>query len=468
MLLSTMQNTEIKQPFTNTLGFKILLVFFIGLLLLIPMVLVRGVIYDRQSYQQEARDSIIQPIGGEFSFNGVMIAIPYYYFETVNKVSGNTTSQELVRVDDHIILMPNDFTVNAHMDTEMLSRGIFKTPVYSSNMSVVANFDAFEVTYEAHPDTISWDKAVLILGTGDRKNIKSIPTVTVDGETLEIGHSNVTETGRTLDYYETAEFSNVSILDNSFVYKIDREIIEGGFFSTIDMSIQGGNTVKILPMAGNNIVNLTSNWADVGFTGSWLPSAREFTDNGFSASWEIAGFNTPLYGVRFMEELNDMFYYELGDETITASFLLLNDNYAKTERSIKYAMLFIFIPFFALFLCELLTKKKIHAVQYGLIGITNIIFYMLLLSISEHTSFNISYVISAIAVIAATGFYVWGITKTIKLGAIIAIVEVVIYAFLFGILQLTDFALLFGTIGLFFAVVVAMYFTRNIELNSEN
>ncbi len=467
MLLSTMENTEIKQPFTNTLGFKILLVFFIGLLLLIPMTLVRGVIFDRQSYQQEARDSIIDPIGGEFTFYGIMIAIPYYYFESVNTVSGNTTTEELVRVNDHILLMPNDFTVNAHMETEMLSRGIFKTPVFSSDMNIVADFRAFELANEAHPDTISWDEAVLIVGTGDRKNSKNIPSVTVNGEALEIGHANVTETGRTLAYYETAEFSNVSILTNSFVYKLDRETIENGFSSTIAMSIQGGNTVKILPMAGNNIVNLTSNWADVGFSGSWLPTEREFTDNGFSATWEIAGFNTPLYGIRFMEELTDIFYYEMNEESITTTFLLLNDNYSKTERSIKYAMLFIFIPFFALFLCELLTKKKIHAVQYGLIGITNIIFYMLLLSISEHTSFNISYVISAIAVISATGLYVWGITKTIKLGIIIAIVEVVIYAFLFGILQLTDFALLFGTIGLFIAVVVAMYFTRNIQLDSK-
>ncbi len=461
-----MENTEIKQPFTNTLGFKILLVFFIGLLLLIPMTLVRGVIHDRQSYQEDARDSIIDPIGGPFNFNGVMVAIPYYYFETVNKVSGNTTSQELVRVDDHIVLMPNDFTVNAHMETEMLSRGIFKTPVYSSDMDITADFNAFELTNEAHPDTVSWDEAVLILVTSDRKNIKSIPAVTINGESLEIGHANVTETGRTLSYYETAEFSSVSMLSNSFVYKIDQDTIEAGFSSSVSMSIQGGETLKILPMAGNNTINLTSNWSDVGFSGSWLPTERDFTDNGFSATWEIAGFNTPLYGIRFMEELkNTEVFYARQQDSIITNFLLVNDNYAKTERSIKYAMLFIFIPFFALFLCELLTKKKIHAIQYGLIGITNIIFYMLLLSISEHLSFNISYVISSIAVIVSTAMYVWAITKTLKLGIVIAIVEVVVYAFLFGILQLTDFALLFGTIGLFFAVIIAMYFTRNIQFN---
>ncbi len=457
-----MQTQEKKMAtFTDTLGFKVLLVFFIALLLLIPMTLVRGVISDRQSYQEEARDSIIDPIGGEFTLNGIMIAIPYYYYESVTKVNGNTSTEELVRVNDHIVIMPNTFSVTANMETEMLSRGIFKTPVFYSDMIIHADFNAFNLTYEAHLDTVAWDEAVLIVGTSDRKNVKSLPNVIVDDEILEIGHSNVSHTGRTLDLYETSQFSNIGIFANSFVYKIDRNTIENGFTSDISIGIQGGNTVRILPMAGNNTINITSNWSDVGFSGSWLPTEREVTDSGFSARWEIAGFNTPLYGIRFMEELRS-----ISKETVTTSFLLLNDNYVKTERSIKYAMLFIFIPFFALFLCELLTRKKIHVVQYALIGLTNIIFYMLLLSISEHLSFNISYIISSIAVIAATAMYVCAITKTLKLGIVMAVVEVVVYAFLFGILQLTDFALLFGTIGLFFAVVIAMYFTKNIELNT--
>ncbi len=456
-----METNNFKQNFINTLGFKILLVFFIGLLLLIPMALVRGVIYDRQSYQHEAINSIIQPIGGEFSLNGVMIAIPYYYYESVNRVSGNTTVLDNVRKNDYILIMPSAYSVEAHMESDMLRRGIFKTPVFYSDMNITATFSSYELDSKVHFETVSWDDAVLIVATGDRKNSVQLPDVVVKGKSLEL--------------YETASFSSVDILSNAFVYSIDDQFVRDGFTSDVTMGIQGGSAMHLLPMAGNNTVSLSSDWEDVGFTGNWLPVERNFSDDGFSAKWEIAGFNTPLYGIRYLEEIdnyyNDDYYYEektkVINDTINANFLLSNNNYTKTERSVKYAMLFIFIPFFALFLCELLTKKKIHAVQYGLIGITNIIFYMLLLSISEHLGFNISYIISSIAVIAATGLYVWGITKTIKLGIIIAIVEVVVYAFLFGILQLTDFALLFGTIGLFFAVVVAMYFTRNIEINQK-
>ncbi len=450
MLVFSMENTETKQAFTNTLGFKILLVFFIGLLLLIPMALVRGVISDRQMYQEEATDSIIFPIGGEFSLYGVMIAIPYYYYETVHTVSGNTTTSERVRNEDYIIIMPSDYSVQSNLETEMLSRGIFDTPVFYSNVDILANFNEYELDSKVHFDTVSWDEALLILATGNRKNIKQLPNVFVNGSELEL--------------YESAAFSYINMFSNAFVYSIDAQSVQDGFMSEISMSIQGGNSVNILPMAGDNTISLSSNWKDVGFTGSWLPVERDFSDAGFSAKWEVAGFNTPLYGMRFLEEFKKSYIDSV--HTINTNFLLVNDNYTKTERSVKYAMLFIFIPFFALFLCELLTKKKIHVVQYALIGLTNVIFYMLLLSVSEHVSFNASYVISAIAVISATAMYVWAITKTIKLGIIIAIVEVIVYAFLFGILQLTDFALLFGTIGLFFAVVIAMYFTRNIELNT--
>ncbi len=451
MILFLMKNTEIKQPFTETLGFKILLIFIIGLLLLIPMSLVRGVIFDRQSYQAEAQRSIIQPIGGEFSFNGVMIAIPYYYYETVNTVTGNTTISERVRKNDYALIMPRDYAVTSNLETEMLSRGIFKTPVFYSDMKIIADFSEYELDSKVHFETVSWDDAILIVATGDRKNLKQLPVVHMNEQTLEV--------------VETTSFSYIGLFSNAFAYSIDENSIRDGFSLSIDMSIQGGSAIHVLPMASDNTITLSSNWNDVGFTGSWLPVERSITDSGFSATWEIASFNTPLYGIRFLEDL-DAKYIERSD-TINTNLLLSNDNYAKTERSIKYAMLFIFIPFFALFLCELLTKKKIHVVQYALIGLTNIIFYMLLLSISEHMSFNASYVISSFAVIAATALYIWAITKTVNLGIIIAVVEIVVYAFLFGILQLTDFALLFGTIGLFFAVVVAMYFTRNIEINTK-
>ena len=458
-----------KKTLTDTLGFKMFLVFVLGLLLLIPMSLVSGVLRDRQNFQYEATRSIIQPIGGEFSLYGLMIAIPYHYYEVID--SNNDVrlsekeqynldlyatkdspapekSEQYRKVTDYVIVMPQDYSVSGQIESSTLSRGIFKTPVFSSDMRIDSEFEAYCGDELADIDSISFDDAVLILATGNRQNFTKLPEITVGNKKLE--------------QYETATFSRIDIFDNSFVYKLNKDFLTTGFSANVTMNIQGGSAVHILPMAGNNTVNLDSCWGDVKFSGNWLPTNRTVSDDGFAATWEIAGFNTPFYGVNYLHELE----YK-GLETITTSFLLLNDNYTKISRSIKYAMLFIFIPFFALFLCELLTKSKIHIVQYALIGLANVIFYMLLLSFSEHISFNASYCISAVVVSITSSVYVWAITKTLKLGGIIIAVELISYAFLFGVLQLTDFALLFGTIGLFLAVVVAMYFTRNIEKNLE-
>ncbi len=435
--------TKLSQ-FKNTLGFKMFIIFFIGLMLLIPTGLVQGVISDRIRYQETAKDSIIDPIGGEFSFYGTMIAIPYSYYKS-----------EKTLAHDYILITPKDYSFTGDIKTKMLSRGIFKIPAFDSIIDINLEFAPYKVDPNLQYHNIKWGNALFILATKNRQNFKELPSILINGQTLQL--------------HETAEFVSKEIFANSFSYSLSEKLVRSGFKSEVQMNIQGGNALNLLPVGEKNNITLKGNWEDVGFSGNWLPTHREITKEGFSATWEIAGFNTPLYGVNYLDEIQNMHDYNprnkndnAWNKTISTSLLLLNDNYARSSRSVKYAMLFIFIPFFALFLCELLTRKNIHVIQYVLIGLANILFYLLLLSISEHIGFNASYIISAIIVTVTTALYVWGITKSHLLGGILAGVEAIIYGFLFGIMQLTDYALIVGTFGLFLAIVIAMYFTRNI------
>ena len=241
------------------------------------------------------------------------------------------------------------------------------------------------------------------------------------------------------------------------------------------MDIQGGNSLIITPLASENTFKISSKWKDPSFTGGFLPTKREVNNDGFNAEWNIASFNTAFTKYWTSDEnanrVNDNEYLKSLDENsnnVLVSFLLLNDNYQKTSRSVKYAILFIFIPFFVLFLCEVLSKKRIHPVQYILIGIANAVFYLLLLAISEHLIFNLSYFLSALMVTALTSIYIGYIIKSNKYAFSMALVNALIYIFLFGILQLTDYALLMGTLGLFAVIALAMYFTRNVDWYGEN
>ena len=449
----------------KTLGFKILIIVILGLLLLIPMSFINGVVRDRIRYQDEAVSSIIEPVGNSANIQGVVIAIPY-----LNRVIDSET-KEISYIRKYIFYMPNEYNVEGNVEVSSLSRGIFKAPIFNSKLSITGRFDKYNAeifNLDENNNTILYDEAMLILGIGNKKNLMKLPNVSV-GQNEE------------LQYYEKNINISLNMFSNKFLYTISRDKILNGFDFNITMDIQGGNSLIITPLASENTFKISSKWRDPSFTGGFLPTKREVNNDGFNAEWNIASFNTSFTKYWTSDEnanrannINDTQYFtadqnvNIPSNNVLISFLLLNDNYQKTSRSVKYAILFIFIPFFVLFLCEVLSKKRIHPVQYILIGIANAVFYLLLLAISEHLIFNLSYFLSALMVTALTSIYIGYIIKSNKYAFSMALVNALIYIFLFGILQLTDYALLMGTLGLFAVIALAMYFTRNVDWYGEN
>ena len=446
---------------TKTLGFKIIIIVVLGLLLLIPMTFINSVVKDRIRYQNEAISSIIEPVGDSANIQGVVIAIPYLekFIDSDTKEIGYTRK--------YIFYMPNEYNVTGDVEVTSLSRGIFKAPIFNSKLNITGRFDKYNAeiyNLDENNTIILYDEAMIILGIGNKKNLIKLPNILINQN-------------EELKYYEKNININLNMFNNKFLYTISRDSILNGFDFNITMDIQGGNSLIITPLASENTFKISSKWKDPSFTGGFLPTKREVNNNGFNAEWNIASFNTSFTKYWTSDEnsnrlnnIDNTQYYTSNQESnnVLISFLLLNDNYQKTSRSVKYAILFIFIPFFVLFLCEVLSKKRIHPVQYILIGIANAIFYLLLLAISEHINFNISYFISALMVTALTSIYIGYIIKSPKYTISMAIVEALIYIFLFGILQLTDYALLMGTLGLFAVIALAMYFTRNVDWYGEN
>ncbi|WP_157147918.1 cell envelope integrity protein CreD [Brachyspira pilosicoli] len=446
---------------TKTLGFKIIIIVVLGLLLLIPMTFINSVVKDRIRYQNEAISSIIEPVGDSANIQGVVIAIPYLekFIDSDTKEIGYTRK--------YIFYMPNEYNVTGDVEVTSLSRGIFKAPIFNSKLNITGRFDKYNAeiyNLDENNTIILYDEAMIILGIGNKKNLMKLPNILINQN-------------EELKYYEKNINIDLNMFNNKFLYTISRDSILNGFNFNITMDIQGGNSLIITPLASENTFKISSKWKDPSFTGGFLPTKREVNNNGFNAEWNIASFNTSFTKYWTSDEnsnrlnnIDNNQYYTSNQESnnVLISFLLLNDNYQKTSRSVKYAILFIFIPFFVLFLCEVLSKKRIHPVQYILIGIANAIFYLLLLAISEHINFNISYFLSALMVTALTSIYIGYIIKSPRYTISMAIVESLIYIFLFGILQLTDYALLMGTLGLFAVIALAMYFTRNVDWYGEN
>lgn len=441
-----MDNSKISK-FKNKIGTKPIIILIMILLFLIPINLIKSIIDDRSYYQSDAIDSILQPKGGEPNLQGIVLAIPYTKVIEIIDEDKNVTYKENTY---YIISTPEEVNINSQINPEYLNRGIFEVPVFNSSFTIKGSFSKLDYSHtEIDNKNIQWDKAQILLGVLNKKTILESPEFFVNGKKLDIS---------------LTEASNCSPFSNTIFFDLPEKFVNKDIEFDINLKIQGGNKLKITPIARNTEIGITSNWTTPSFSGGWLPTERNIDESGFSAKWNIAGLSTIFPKIWLTE--NEI-YKNKYPEQIVVAFMTPVDNYKKTERSIKYALLFLLIPFITIFIFEIFTNIRIHPIQYCLIGLADVIFYLLLLSISEHLSFSATYWIASSGVSLLMLFYASTIFKVIKWGLAFACTQFVSYIFLFGTLQAEDYALLIGSLGLFFVLCLLMILTRKIDWYSD-
>lgn len=203
--------------------------------------------------------------------------------------------------------------------------------------------------------------------------------------------------------------------------------------------------------------SLGSTWEHPSFDGDFLPDRHTIDEKGFTATWNILNLNRNYP----QQWTNDD--YEISNSTFGVRLLYPVNQYQQSTRSVKYAIMFLGLTFLVFFFSEILNRKRIHPIQYLLVGFALCLFYTLLISFAEHLSFLVAYLIAAASTILIIASYARSFLKSARLTAIVALVLVILYSFLYTILQLQDFDLLFGSIGLFITLAVIMYLSRNIE-----
>jgi inner membrane protein len=224
---------------------------------------------------------------------------------------------------------------------------------------------------------------------------------------------------------------------------------------SLKFSLHGSQQLMFSPAARETKIQMTGNWPDPSFTGIKLPETTNNTDSSINAKWKYLNRNNPMVW-------NDQFV-NLQPSAMGANLIIPVDGYDKTERSVKYALLCIILTFAAFFLIETIYKRNLHLIQYGLAGLALVLFYTLLLSISEYTGFNLAYLIAGVATIGLVTWFVGSVMKSSKLATFIGFVLTVVYGYIFTIIQLQDYSLLMGSIGLFLALGIIMYFSRKMQ-----
>lgn len=222
--------------------------------------------------------------------------------------------------------------------------------------------------------------------------------------------------------------------------------------------------MAFLPLGRQTSVNLTSKWGDPSFIGSYLPKSHQITDAHFDANWEVSYF-ARNYPQAWHEDQSNRNTNQLEQSRFGVSLITPVDFYQQTERSTKYGILFLALTFLVFFLFETLSKSRIHIVQYVLVGLALCLFYLLLLSLSELYGFFPAYLMASVPTVLLISLYTYAISTERKLflSGLMGFMLVALYTYLYALLQLEDYALLFGTIGLFIVLAAFMYITRNID-----
>lgn len=442
------QNQEPKTFFQSTTA-KMIMVGFLTLVLLIPLFFVQDLIAERSQRKNEVTREVSNLWGSDIQFYGPILKIPYTSYDNYNVTdtkTGATTIQKKATTN-YAYFFPNELTNSSKiMKNESLKRGIFNPIVFTANMNFKGNFTSPDFgKLNIAPENILWDKASIIVKTTNLKSIKSELKVELNSQKLSFEPQNNDKTDYSL--LSTSVFDYKSLATND---KIN---------FNFNIVYNGSNSLKFVPIGKVTNVSIDSDWQSPSFEGTFASNdtTKSISATGFHADWKVLDINR-TFSQQYSNVLPDLDDYLFGVKLIETV-----DEYQQNERVSKYGFLVIGLTFLIFFLIQSISKINIHIFQYSMIGIALIMFYTLLISITEHSSFSLAYGISGIAVVALITLYSVSILKNKKFPMFIATSLSVLYAFIFVIIQMEDYALLAGSIGLFFILAAVMYFSRKID-----
>lgn len=420
---------------------KLLIITVLILLLLIPSMMIKDLILEREQVQENAISEVSFKWGEGQTISGPFISIPYDRY--IKKFNEKNAIYEIVKVKEWIHFLPENLIINGNISPEKRYRGIFEVVLYESEFEMSGNFKSFNFDqFDIDPKNIHLDKATLHLGISDLKGIENQITLTWNQEKISFNSGTVTN-----DVIYAGINLNVPIVkDSSRDYS----------FST-SIKLKGSQYLYFTPVGKTSNINISSNWSTPSFTGTYLPDSRQIDQDGFEANWNIFHLNRNYPQAWLSSQ------HKVENSSFGINLLLPVDNYKKSYRVAKYSILFLVLTFTTFFFIEVMKNVFIHPIQYLLVGFALIIFYSLLLSFSEHINFNLSYIIASIITLLIITLYVKAITKNKEISIMICLILTLLYSFIFTIIQLEDYALLVGNIGMFIILSIVMYTSSKID-----
>ncbi len=456
------ENNGFKDWFGESILIKLLLIGLLTIVLLIPSSWIQSIIAERQNTQNGITDEISKNWSAGQLIEGPVLILPYKKTISIKDNEGKVNYKDIL---SNIYIMPEQLNIISDVQPQILHRGIFDAVVYNAKIAVKGKFSALELKKSGiNPEMIEWDKAKVDIGISDLNGMKTNPEIKVDHQSYSV----------------EPDFTSLKLFNNNLIISPDLSAKKATDLDfSFDLDIKGSGELHFLHIGKNTVVKIAGKWNNPSFTGAYLPETREITDSAFTATWKMPYFNRPYaqqweaenttlnFNDKVMDKSDTTTIDNGNDASFGVKFILPVDQYQKTMRTAKYAILIILLTFISLLFTEMLQKRKVHLLQYVLIGAAMLIYYNLLLSFSERVGFNWAYLIASVSTIALIGLFIAALLKKKSPAFIFSFILSVFYGFIFVIIQLQDMALLCGSIGLFIIVAALMYLSAKIDWNKK-
>lgn len=455
-----MENTDKQQEpnkFSNWLKTSItarmLMVGFLIIILLIPLSYINSLILERSIRQQDVVNEINDKWGNNVLVYGPILKIPYKTYSETSTFNEKTKTylKEIQTHTNYAYIFPETLQASVDVNSKTLHRGNFESAVFTTNMKFSGHYVPTDLSAKGIKDEdIIWDKASVLIKTSNLKGIKSEIILKLNNTSYAF-QTNYNEDDKDHIGY-------LDVLESGFLNPEDLQNETDSHFS-IDMNFNGSKQIELIPIGKTTTLKMTSNWADPSFIGNYLPNdeTKSISKNGFKADWKVLHINR-AFSQQHLYRIPNLNEFAFGTK-----FMVMVDEYQKSERSAKYGFIVIALTFLIFFLIQTMSKINIHPFQYLMIGIALTMFYTLLVSISEHSNFLKAYLIAGISVITLITIYSKSILKTLKFPLFIGASLTALYTFIYVIIQLENYALLVGSIGLFLILAIVMFVSRKID-----
>lgn len=419
----------------QSISARLIIIGFLTLILMIPSIMVMELIKERQGRRDGAVAEVNQKWGGSQTIVGPVLSIPYKYVI-------NDPNDHLITQIGYAHFLPEILEVDGNLVPEIRQRGIYEIVLYNSRLDVSGSFKPVSIEDLKVPvEDFVWSDAFISVGISDMKGLNELISFEVNDQSIPVQPGVETD-----DVISTGVSVPLSMTNAN-------EELSFSF----SLNLNGSESVAFTPVGKETTIQVTSDWPDPSFIGSFLPVQHEITPVGFQAVWKVLHLNRN-FPQKWTGSNN-----QIMDASFGVRLLVPVDEYQKNMRTAKYAFMFIGLTFLAFFMIELLNRKMLHPIQYLLIGFALLVFYTLLLSFSERMIFKYAYLISSIATIGLITAYTKAVLKDTRQTSIILLVLVLLYSYLYIVLQLQDMALMIGSIGLFSILSVVMFLTRNVD-----